>query len=380
MFDPNKLLPKSLAIVGADTHLYRIGLSLFKTGQIKRRCFNKPHIIFIISTQILIKCLIYLKYLKVDDPVFHLLIGNIPYFTGTYLEINICICAITLIALGAMILNWYNYLNDIKPDNRIFEMMAGMMKPKYIGIYDEILCLKLLKISKRGLFLAKYVDISIFILIWIILFSLIMPFITSIKLLIIAILHVSHFSIGCLFIYRIIVYQAVYYYIITYYLKLKLVLYNDKLKSILKIDKYMSYSKIFAIIRRLYKIHNEINDYNCNYWSKYLCIFWFNITAIISLMTASLLFSDNLLYSLFAVPVLFFFIGILFFTIHISAIIYIESYNSYKLFNSLFVEQNYNKYVKFKVKIFSILNFKIQIIILYFKKCYSINLLKRHIT
>ena len=299
----------------------------------------------------MLRCVISLKYAQVDDPAFHLLIGNGPYFTGTYLEINFNICTITLIALGSMILHWYNDLNDIKPaDNKIFEMMAGLIKPKYIGIYDEILCLKLLKISKRGLFIAKYVDFSIFLFIWIILFTLFMPFITSINLLFIAMLHILHWSTGCLFIYRIIVYQTVYYYIITYYLKLKLVSYNNNLKSILKINKYIRYSQIKSIIKSLFKIHNEINEYNCNFWSKYLCIFYFNIATVISSLMSTILFFNKFLYSLLIIPILLLFVGILIFTIHISADIYIESNRSYQIFNSLYWRLNYNKSVKFKVK------------------------------
>ena len=356
MFHPNKLLPKSLIIVGADTNLYRIGLSLFKKRIIKKRFMNKPFIIYIIIIQILLRSVFYLKFIRVNDPVFHLIIGNMAYFSGPYLEVNICASLITLISFCSMILHWYNYFSDIKPiDNRLFEMMAGLIKPKCIGIYEEQLCLKLLKISRRGLFIAKYVDISLFIFLWIILFPLYMPFITNFNLLIIGIFHTLLWAISCAYIYRIIVYQTVYYYILTYYIKLRLIEYNEQIKFILKNNKYLRYSQILAIMSRLYKIHDEINEYNCCFWSKYLCIFWFNITAVISLLISFILFSNNLSFKLLLMPIILLFIGILYFIIHISAAIHSESNNSYKLFNSLYCQQNYNNFAKFKVNFLQLL-------------------------
>jgi len=39
-FDPNIILPKEVIITSAGSHLYRIGLSLFPNGSVKRDQFH----------------------------------------------------------------------------------------------------------------------------------------------------------------------------------------------------------------------------------------------------------------------------------------------------------------------------------------------------
>ena len=62
-----------------------------------------------------------------------------------------------------------------------------------------------------------------------------------------------------------------------------------------------------------------------------------------------MIFSDNIWFIITIIPINLFFISILLFIIHISAAIYIESNNSYQLFNSLFCLIKYESYAKFKV-------------------------------
>ena len=119
-------------------------------------------------------------------------------------------------------------------------------------------------------------------------------------------------------------------------MNLKLNLLNGKLKSIIISNERLRYWKVIAIIRGYYEIHSEINEYNSNYWSKFLCIFWFNMSSVISLIFFVQLFSGNYFFKLLVIPLIFLFSGFLLFIIHISSDIYIESNNSYQLLNSLF--------------------------------------------
>ena len=289
IINPNKLIPKSFVITSADTHLYRIGLSLFNTNGIKRKLIYNPVIIFIISFQLLLRNLIFMFMSndKYQDSLFHLYLGNFTYLVTNRNELAIMPCSIIMISICSQIMNWNNYRNGIQPvDNIVFKMMSGLITPKSIGINDGIMCYKLLIISRNGFIAAKYVSNSVFFLINSMIISIIYPLITNNISILISIINALSWSISCHYIYAIIVYQTVYYYIITYYLKIKLNLLNEKLKSIIKSNKYLRYSKVIIIIRDYYKIHSEINEYNSNYWSIFLSLIWLNITIIISIIVA----------------------------------------------------------------------------------------------
>ena len=167
IINPNKLIPKSLVITGADTHLYRIGLSLFKTNAIKRKLMYNPVIVFIISFQLLLRNLIFMFISndKYQDNLFHLYLGNVAHVIANRNEFAITPCSITMISICSQIMNWKNYRNGIQPvDNNLFKMMSGLITPKSIGINDGIICYKLLIISRNGFIAAKYVSNSVFFL------------------------------------------------------------------------------------------------------------------------------------------------------------------------------------------------------------------------
>ena len=52
-FDPKKILPPNAIIKSIDSHLYRIGLSLFPVENRQRSVFYNPKLIFIILYQFL---------------------------------------------------------------------------------------------------------------------------------------------------------------------------------------------------------------------------------------------------------------------------------------------------------------------------------------
>ena len=102
--NPNKLIPKSLVISGADTHLYRIGLSLFEVRGVRRRRWYNPVIMFASLTH-LVRFLIYLKFTSVEDPEFHLYIGNICYFIVPRIESCLLGFSIAFTPICSQILN-----------------------------------------------------------------------------------------------------------------------------------------------------------------------------------------------------------------------------------------------------------------------------------
>jgi len=118
-------------------------------------------------------------------------------------------------------------------------------------------------------------------------------------------------------------------------LKSKILLINTKLKSIIE-KRSICNKNVMKFIRELNAIYYEINEYNSNYWSKFLLIIWFTISSIIALLTFVMLFSEqNIIFKIFLSFFALIFTSILIFIINISSDVYNEANNSYILFNSL---------------------------------------------
>ena len=226
MIDPNKLLPKYMIILGADTHLYRIGLSLYSDENIKRHPLYNPILVFIIISHLSVRLPIYLKYMNVKEPEFHVLIGNIGYFTGNTMIACIGFGALAIIASSSQIINLYNYKYDIKPTFlKIFQMMAGMITPISVGINDRNLCYKLLRISKYLLKFGIIIERSLFIDIFIALFLMYdIRVISTPILFLISIINIFFMSLALHYIYY-------YHYLAIHTLLYYHILFKSKTKS-----------------------------------------------------------------------------------------------------------------------------------------------------
>ena len=121
------VLPPQLVIKGADSHFYRIGLSLFESRtKIKRKLFNKPIIIAIITAINFIKHLILLLETYVGTTDNRLIIGDLDYLTQSMGVMNIGYCFVSAITVGSQLINVYNKWKGIKPDLKVFEMLAAL--------------------------------------------------------------------------------------------------------------------------------------------------------------------------------------------------------------------------------------------------------------
>ena len=366
IINPNKLLPKSVAIVAADRHLYRIGLSLYKTDDNKRNEFHNPLFIFILITQLLVRFVIYIMLAPEDDPKFHIIIGNFTHLMGNTSIVCLGCITISLIAWCSLILNFYNYKYGIEPNYmNVFRMIAGSKTPKSIGITDDKLCHKLMIVSKYTFKLGTIVENSQFLLNFLLLFVFHIPYITKNPILLfISIVNTFLVALTSHYMYAIIVWQFVYYYIIIYYLRLKIMALNEYLKQCINNRNiFRKYSNIISIIKSFNQIYLEINEYNSNYWTIFLSIIWINISVILVSINFVLIISNNaFIFKLFLIPFELLFLLLILFIIHISSQISFQSNNSYQLFNTLFCLIRRKNIIKFKVIFF-----------IYFICLYSLN-------
>ena len=91
-------------------------------------------------------------------------------------------------------------------------------------------------------------------------------------------------------------------------------------------------------MRTVYGFYNEINDYNREYWSKFLCCFWllWGVVVIVGVYIIAFVPMPAM------VRIFWFYMAsvnsiIFLFIISMAASVQYKAYKSYKLFNSLFV-------------------------------------------
>ena len=145
-----KVIPPELVIRGAESNLYRIGLSLYKTGSVKRKWFYNPILVFIITTQLLIRNIVFILLPEMSEE-FYLYLGDAGYFMGPRIQTETTGSLVILISILSQIMNFYNYINGIKPmDLKVFSMVSnGLITHKSIGFNDKQMVYKLIQRIER---------------------------------------------------------------------------------------------------------------------------------------------------------------------------------------------------------------------------------------
>jgi hypothetical protein len=334
-FDPNNILPNDVLIDFAANHLYRIGLIPLTDKPIERKRYENPLFKFIINLHLIIRFIISLQLSEENEDIF-LLIGDFSYFLRARIHFNTAASLITSIAVFSQLVQYYNYKNDIKPSYlKLFEMLSGLRSPKSIGLTDKEEIFKFAKLSKL-LFTGSefFAKIAMPFLCFILSFlSFCLRF--SVKELILhALPHCLIFAFSAYSVYSIIFWQIIYYYLICQYLKCKLKTANNSLRK-LSDRRVITCKKVQHIIEILNSIYAEIDDYNSNYWSKFLFIIWITFAAIINTGIYFILFIE--MNSILKIIFIYFtiqFILIMVLIINTTASVNLEANKSYSLLNS----------------------------------------------
>ena len=146
-FDVDKPLPSVIAIEGAESYLYTIGLSLFASGSRIRDRFHNPFFISLIICVEILKSIT--AILLKEDKYKLLLIGDFAYFLngGNFLNSSIILCGSA--AFISQILHYWKYYKNESPSYlKPFEMICGLVSPKSIGLINREHINQLLKKSK----------------------------------------------------------------------------------------------------------------------------------------------------------------------------------------------------------------------------------------
>jgi len=84
----SKVLPPDVVITGADSHLYRIGVSMQRTTSVQRKIYYKPIVVFIILFEQLVRNLIFIA-LPEQNTWFYAVLGDVGHFMGVRQATNI---------------------------------------------------------------------------------------------------------------------------------------------------------------------------------------------------------------------------------------------------------------------------------------------------
>jgi len=259
------------------------------------------------------------------------LIGDFPHFINLRIHLNLTIALTTFLAFVSQIIHYYNFKNNIKPSSlKPFEMISGLISPKSIGLTNEEEVYKIMKVSKISFFICElYSSLAMPLLGFLICSGLYAQNVSLLKFIILGIPNSFLLSIFSIYFYRFTLWQFIYFYIICYYLKSKLKVINERLRQKNRL------LNLYKIIKQLNSIYSEIDEYNNNYWSKFL--FW--VWMLFGLMINTLLFT-----AIFGVMPLFirllftfaaiFFVFILTFIISTASSVNLEASRSYELLNS----------------------------------------------
>ncbi len=134
----------------------------------------------------------------------------------------------------------------------------------------------------------------------------------------------------------IILYQMVYFFLICYYITIKTRESNNKIRNYLKNRIVLNNKRAKNSMTELNSIYSEIEDYNQNYWSKYLFWVWILYSTIINMFLYQAIFTKlNFLLTFISIYGSIVFIFALILIINSASSVHLEVNRSYQLIYSL---------------------------------------------
>ena len=156
-------------------------------------------------------------------------------------------------------------------------MICGQISPKGIGLTSEAQVVSLVR-RADVMFKAVRVFVDRIAIVVVCLIYCVPGFQNSstIESLIFVLPNSIWFELYVHYCYNFLFYKMAYLYIMCSYCKMKIGSVDEEVKQTIKQRR----SSLMVIIKKLYDIFEEINEYNTTYWSKYLFVFWLTFGTI----------------------------------------------------------------------------------------------------
>ena len=290
-----------------------------------------------------------------------------------------------MLGLSTMFIYWLNYRRGIAPTFlRVFDMICGQISPKDIGLTSEAQVVSLVR-RADVMFKAIRVFVDRIFIVFAALVCCIPGFQNSsiVESIIYVIPNCIWMELLAHYFYNFLFYQMSYLYIMCSYLKMKIGSVDEEMKQSIKQRR----RSLMVIIKKLYDIFEEINEYNKTYWSKYLFVFWVSFGTI-GVGSLSIVVKGSLDTTM-TIP--WSFLTFCFISVFLIVILTTASVNSainrmYYKCNSLLIlhcneskgKQNLKFKIRTKIKVINLLP-NISIIIVFQIQCFFERLAKRNI-
>jgi len=230
-------------------------------------------------------------------------------------------------------------------------MISGLVSPKSIGLINREDINQLLKKSKIMFGFSKYLSFSLSFACF---FLSGIPLIinSSFELYLIQIFWVLLFTVYIYFCANINFSQMTHFYIICLYLKLKLRNANNSITKSFEKKYKMNNHRMKNILKSLNSIISEINNYNNDFWSKYLMVVIIIVTIALDLVLFQSIFGKM---SFFLKIILFYTsctaFSLLMILTNTASSVSFEANKSYKLLNKLLVTHNKQISIRMRIKV-----------------------------
>jgi len=357
-FDANKRLPPNI-VLNYENNLYKIGLNLISSGTKKRSIFKNPLLIFSLNFVIVVKSIISLLLTEENENLL-IINGDFAHLLHVRIHGNICIILFFLFCLISQLLYFYNFKNGIKPIYlKVFDMMSGLVSPKSIGLTNKEEIYGMIRTTKVLFRICEWNNNKV-IPILALAISL-LPFVKNCSTLDTILFGIPN---SLLFAFcthnacNINIFQVVYFYLICRYIKIKFKESNDFVRQ-----KKINNKNFLGFIRDLDAKYSELNEFDLNFWSKYLLSIWVIFVALVNFTLYIFLFVDlNIILKLVSGYGSVLFILIFIFIISTASSVNYEANQIYKPLNHIMANQSFKRLSlteKVKVNINELINLKI---------------------
>ena len=134
--DLDHTLPSYMTIPSAGTHLYSIGLSLYKLdSSLKRKAVNNPFLVFIITFIYFTLRLSSVLFMDGMTDRQYFIFGDYPHFLMARQHINLFHTFSFFTVLSSQVIHIWRYYRSPQKSSylRPFELMSGRCSPSNLG-------------------------------------------------------------------------------------------------------------------------------------------------------------------------------------------------------------------------------------------------------
>ena len=277
--DLSQPIPEDLRVESASRHLYIRGLSHIQNGPEKRHFIYNPKLIFGVLFTYSMKNIVLITTSGDIKRRLVTVLADIGYYLNIQFVVNVVCMIGNMMGMVTMIIYWVNYKRGIVPTFlRVFDMICGQISPKDIGLTSEAQVVSLVRRADL-MFKAIRVFVDRILIVCEALIYCVPGFQNSsiVESIVYVLPNCIWMQLFGHYFYNFLLFQMSYLYIMCSYLKMKIGSVDEEMKQSIKQRRRSP----IVIIKRLYDIFEEINEYNTTYWSKYLFVFWLSFGSIV---------------------------------------------------------------------------------------------------